>query len=465
MEKKKIIKKQAKIQLAQNNLLDFTRYTFPKYQVNWHHRLLANKLDKVVTGEVKRLMIFMPPRYGKTELASRRFPAYILGKRPNSQIIATSYGATLAQDINRDVQRIIDSDLYQEVFPETKLYGKNVRTVSSGTYLRNSEIFEVVNHKGFYKSAGVGGGITGKGFNFGIIDDPVKNAEEALSPTYRQKIWDWYTSTFYTRAEKDARIVVIMTRWHEDDLAGRLLQQDDEWDVVSLPVIKEEENDNDLRNTGEVLWPEKFSKKDVENTRKTIGRRDWNSLYMQKPQTKSDLALWKYENIKNIKEYPALSRIIVAIDPAVSNTSKSDETGIIVAGKGPNGFGYVLEDASGKYSPSGWAKKAVGLYHKYSADKIVAEINQGGDMVESNIRTYDKNIPYKKVRASRGKQIRAEPIASLYEQGKVFHIGDFIKLEDQLTTWCPGNDSPDRLDALVWALTELMLGNDTRWGW
>ena len=173
MEKKKIIKKQAKIQLAQNNLLDFTRYTFPKYQVNWHHRLLANKLDKVVTGEVKRLMIFMPPRYGKTELASRRFPAYILGKRPNSQIIATSYGATLAQDINRDVQRIIDSDLYQEVFPETKLYGKNVRTVSSGTYLRNSEIFEVVNHKGFYKSAGVGGGITGKGFNFGIIDDPV----------------------------------------------------------------------------------------------------------------------------------------------------------------------------------------------------------------------------------------------------------------------------------------------------
>ena len=256
-----------------------------------------------------------------------------------------------------------------------------------------------------------------------------------------------------------------MTRWHEDDLAGRLLQQDDEWDVVSLPVIKEEENDNDLRNTGEVLWPEKFNKKDVENTRKTIGRRDWNSLYMQKPQTKSDLALWKYENIKNIKEYPALSRIIVAIDPAVSNTSKSDETGIIVAGKGPNGFGYVLEDASGKYSPSGWAKKAVGLYHKYSADKIVAEINQGGDMVESNIRTYDKNIPYKKVRASRGKQIRAEPIASLYEQGKVFHIGDFIKLEDQLTTWCPGNDSPDRLDALVWALTELMLGNDTRWGW
>ena len=166
-------------------------------------------------------------------------------------------------------------------------------------------------------------------------------------------------------------------------------------------------------------------------------------------------ALWNYDIIKHIKEYPALLRIVVAIDPATTSNNDSDETGIVVAGIGPNGYGYVLEDASGKYTPSGWAKKSIALYNKYQADAIVAEVNQGGDMVESNLRTHDMNISYRKVRASRGKQIRAEPIAALYEQGKVFHVGAFSKLEDQLCTWEPGMKSPDRLDALVWALTEL----------
>lgn len=170
-------------------------------------------------------------------------------------------------------------------------------------------------------------------------------------------------------------------------------------------------------------------------------------------------ALWNYDIIQHTDGHPELTRIVVAIDPATTNKDDSDETGIIVAGVGRDGYAYVLEDLSGKYSPNGWARKAVSAYKKYDGDRIVGETNQGGDMVENVIRGHDTNVSYKEVRATRGKQIRAEPIASLYEQGKVFHIGQLSKLEDQLCTWEPGNDSPDRLDALVWALTELMLGS------
>ena len=173
-------------------------------------------------------------------------------------------------------------------------------------------------------------------------------------------------------------------------------------------------------------------------------------------------ALWNYEIITHTDEHPDLQRVVVAIDPATTNKDDSDETGIIVAGLGRDNYGYILADYSGKYTPNGWANKAVNAYQEYSADRIVGETNQGGDMVENVIRGQSANVSYKEVRATRGKQIRAEPIASLYEQGKVFHIGQLSKLEDQLCTWEPGNDSPDRLDALVWALTELMLGNSGR---
>lgn len=157
-----------------------------------------------------------------------------------------------------------------------------------------------------------------------------------------------------------------------------------------------------------------------------------------------------------------LVRVVVAIDPAVTSNEDSDETGIVVVGLGHDGRGYVLADRSTKSSPNAWAKRAIAAYDEFKADRIVAEVNNGGDLVESVIRTVNANIPYTAVHASRGKRIRAEPVSSLYEQGKVSHIGPLAELEDQLTTWDPeSGDSPDRLDALVWALTHLMLGSGT----
>jgi predicted phage terminase large subunit-like protein len=151
-----------------------------------------------------------------------------------------------------------------------------------------------------------------------------------------------------------------------------------------------------------------------------------------------------------------MSRVIVAIDPAVTSTESSDETGMVVCGKGVDGFYYVLSDRSCRLSPDAWAKRAVEAYHDFKADRIIGETNNGGEMVGLTLKTVNPNVPYKAVHASRGKQARAEPIAALYEQGKVFHAMPFPEMEDELCTWTADTGaSPDRLDALVWALTEL----------
>ncbi len=192
---------------------------------------------------------------------------------------------------------------------------------------------------------------------------------------------------------------------------------------------------------------------DYEGTR--IGRQE---IYAEM-LGEAEGALWKRGDIHTVLNAPQLTRIVVAIDPAATSKETSDETGIIVAGVTAEGLGYVLEDLSGRYSPDGWASRAIEAYSRHKADRIIGEVNNGGEMIESVLRTIDKTISYKSVHASRGKAARAEPIAALYERGKVYHVGGLNDLEDQLCNWEPlgGDRSPDRLDADVWALTELMI--------
>ncbi len=186
-----------------------------------------------------------------------------------------------------------------------------------------------------------------------------------------------------------------------------------------------------------------------------LGRQE---LYAQ-ILTDDEGSLWSYQMLESARmrhKAPNYTRIIVAVDPAVTSNKTSDETGIIVAAKGEDGKYYILEDASCKKSPHKWAKDVVRIYHKYGADRVVAETNQGGDLVETLLRTEDPSVSYKSVRANRGKRLRAEPISALYEQGKVFHIKPFLTLEEQMVGYTQTTlKSPDRLDALVWALAEL----------
>lgn len=197
--------------------------------------------------------------------------------------------------------------------------------------------------------------------------------------------------------------------------------------------------------------------KKYEGTR--LGRQELNAEILDD----NPHALWKRDCIDKLrvsKTQTTLRRLVVGIDPAITNTGSSDETGIVVAALGEDGHGYILSDLSLISTPDGWARKAVYAYHEHGADRLIGEANNGGDLIEAVIRTIDPHVSYKKVHASRGKAKRAEPIAALYEQGKVHHVGNFPKLEDQMCNYDAEDtnaNSPDRMDALVWALTELML--------
>ena len=299
---------------ATQDLRSFICYRHQKYKPQWYHDLICKKCDEILTSGDRNLMVFLPPRHGKTEIISRHLPAYILGRWPDSSIIATSYGADLASRNNRDVQRIIDGSRFRTVFPGTQLSGRNIRTVAHGHYLRNNEIFEIVNHAGVYRSSGVGGGITGMGFNrLGIIDDPVKNREEGESKTIQRKIREWYDSTFLTRRESGACVILIMTRWHRHDLAGQLLDEEpDSWEVMRFPAIMTLDypyrHPEDRRKTGEALWPDRYSLEFLQQFQRN--KYEWNALFQQIPYTKGG-------NLINREWFLYAEK---APDPALSDT-------------------------------------------------------------------------------------------------------------------------------------------------
>lgn len=196
-------------------------------------------------------------------------------------------------------------------------------------------------------------------------------------------------------------------------------------------------------------------RRQYEGTR--IGRQELYAELLEE----ADGALWSRKELEMLRvpQAPQLKRIVIAIDPAVTSNEQSDETGIVVAGIGIDNHAYIISDLSGRYSPDNWARIAVDAYRHWKADRVIGEKNNGGDLIEFTLRTVDANISYRSVSASRGKQARAEPVHALYEQGRVHHVGSLPALEDQLVNWEPlGSErSPDRLDAMVWAVTELML--------
>ena len=237
--------KREKLKLeAPTSFSRFLGYSNPKYELEWFHKLIADHCQMLLEGKIKNLMVFMPPQHGKSEIISRNFPAWALGQNPDLKIVGCSYSSDLAQQFSRSIQRTIDSKEYQAIFPATYLNGSNTRMDARG-YLRNIDLFEMVGHRGFYKAVGVGGSLTGTPVDIAIIDDPVKDANEANSITYRQRVWDWYNTVLSTRLHNNSRQLFIMTRWHEDDLAGRILKAEpQEWTVLAIPAICEQEYDS-----------------------------------------------------------------------------------------------------------------------------------------------------------------------------------------------------------------------------
>ncbi len=316
---------------AQNDLISFSQILDPRYQPNWHHDLIAQELEearrKVENGQNARLILELPPRHGKSEETTIKFLAQTLGIHPDWPIIVSSYSAELAEDFGLKTRDTLDHEHYRAIFntqlrPDTQARGRWLTQEGGG-----------------YTATGVGGAITGRGFKVGIIDDPFKNREEADSEVIREKIWNWYTSTFYTRQEGVSAIIAICTRWHLDDLVGRLLRQQeelrtanlpfDEWEVVQFPAIAEK--DEEHREKGEALWESKFNLEALEKIKNAIGIYDWASLYQQNPISPATQEFKEsYFKTRTWAEVERLkTRNFITINTAVSKAASSDYTGIV----------------------------------------------------------------------------------------------------------------------------------------
>jgi predicted phage terminase large subunit-like protein len=267
--------------------------------MQWFHKTICDYLDKLLNGDIKKLMIFVPPQHGKSELSSRRFPAYALGKDPNKKVAVCSFAADLSSSFNRSIQMIMDDEKYIQLFPDTRLNSKRVTTETKNGALRNSTVFEIVGQKGFVKTVGVGGALTGTSVDLGIVDDPFKDRMEANSITIRNRVWAWYQDVFSTRLDNNSKQLMLFTRWHEDDLAGRILdpsnphydkEEADEWTVIAIPAIKEHTKPlecaitlkDDKRKLGEALWETKHSRAKFEKM-KRINATGYASLAQQRP--------------------------------------------------------------------------------------------------------------------------------------------------------------------------------------
>lgn len=349
------LERRNKLDFARQNLLDFTEVTYSKYNASWHHRAICKELHEFIFGKCDRLILDVGPRMGKSELCSRRLPAFLHGLFPDKEIISTSYSATLASEMNRDVQRIIDSPDYKLIFPKTKIYSKGI-IMPAGykeTPRRNNERYDVIGHKGKYLCAGVGGGIVGQGMHYGIVDDPIKNHKEAFSVTYRNNVWSWFWNDFMSRQEDGCKVVIIMQRWHEDDLVGRLLElakndpDADQWKVIKYPTILERKTKGDPRKVGEVLWHAKFPLKKVIAMKKGLGTAMFNALHQQNP-TPPEGTIIKRKWFKYWKELPPrFDEVVQSWDFAEGSEGGDWTVGMILAKHGPNI--YILDMIRGKW--------------------------------------------------------------------------------------------------------------------
>lgn len=462
---------QIQAELARRNLEDFIRYTYPNYDFGWFNEELASVLTQfvqdVVDGKQPRVMIFAPPRSGKSEQVSRRLPAFALGKHPHLEVIGASYSAALANRMSRDIQRIMSEATYTQVFPDTKLPSR-----ANSDYTRTKELFEIVDHGGAYRAAGVNGGITGQGADIGIIDDPVKDAKEANSKVFRDAVWDWYTTTFYTRLSPNSGVLLCMTRWHEDDLAGRLLEamkdgEGDDWVVIDYPAIAEK--DEKHRKKGEPLHPERFSLNRLIKIMKAIGSRAWSALYQGRPLS-ADGDIFKTEMLQVIKAIPAgvIIRKVRAWDLAATDGSGDYTAGVLI-GKGSDDRYYILDVVRGQYSA---LKVQEVLKATASCDGYDVEIHlpqdpaATGKMIAQMFVGLLAGFIVKAERVNGDKVTRASPFAAQVEAGNVVMLeGAWNKaFKDELADF-PLGKNDDQVDAASDSFNELTGSGYSMFDW
>ncbi|HBZ7889006.1 DNA-packaging protein [Klebsiella pneumoniae] len=451
----------------------FKQRTGGKMIVAPHHKVIQKTLDRVIDGEIQRLIINVPPGYTKTELATINMMGRGLALNCRARFMHLSYSHNLALLNSSTARGMIKSQAYQSMWPMALRDDADSKamwwTEHGGGVYASSAAGQVTGFRAGHMEPGWQGAL--------IIDDPVK-PDDAYSEIVRDGVNNRFNETIKSRlAIETTPMIVIMQRIHYHDLSGYLLRggSGEKWHHLNLPVIIDSSRSYEEtypENTHAIpidhglpdgwLWP--FKHNESHRVSLFSHRRTVEAQYMQNPKRfNAEGALWNEEMISAahaMRITQDLARTVVAIDPQATNSEESDESGIAVAsvyGSGDERQYSLDADYSGKYSPNGWATKAIEAYEQHEADAIVIETNQGGDMAEDTLRNAGFGGRIIRVHASKGKYARAEPISALYAQGRVAHRGSLYEVENQFMEYVPSTakKSPDRLDAAVYALTEL----------
>lgn len=443
---------------------EFVNRVNPQFKWYKHCEILAERLQEIADGDRNRLMIFLPPRHGKTEIISRLFSAYYLYRYPERWVGLNSYGASLSYTFSRNAR-----DYYRR-------FGGQLKSDAAGV-----EHWETTEGGGLW-AAGVGGAITGKGFHLGIIDDPIKNAEEADSETIREKHKDWYASTFYTRKEPDAAIIVIQTRWHEEDLAGWLLEEEhgdepEEWHVVSFEAIKTGDEPDvpdtctleaDWRKVGEALWPERYDVPKLTKIKARLGTHWWSALYNQRPQPRAGNKFKRYW-FDTVRAVPYEAKRVRYWDLAATAGSGAMTAGVLLAFAA--GIDYVEDVAMGQWSTAErnaiikeTAEQDAERYHNSVRIWIEEEPGSSGkEAAEAHVRMLS-GYPVRTDKVTGSKEIRADPFAAQAEAKNIKLLkSDWNKRYLDILTSFPSGKYADVVDASSGAFNKLHGGPQATW--
>lgn len=422
-------------QLMYSNFASYIGGQYPKYEWSKHNLAIAGVMERVESGAINRLIVNMPPRHGKTMQISEFFPAWYLGRNPENQVIFTTYSFDRASDCGRKVRNQMSMPLHKTIFKGCHLSKDAAGANRIGT-----------DEGGVYAAVGVHGTVVGRGAHLFIIDDPIKGREDADSNRSREKLLDWYRGVAYTRLMKTGSIVLVMTRWHFDDLAGFLEEEmkHENWATLKLPAIAEEDNDPIGRMRGEPLWPAHYDRDRLELIKTTIGTREWNAQYQQVPLPSSggmiQLDWFQKYNWKEWAEFDVMARrgqavphkqlpfgiikLTMSWDTAFKEDQLNDPSACTVWGTNKQRDHFLLKSFSKRMKYPELKKCVIKMWNDYSnllkaPIPLLIEDKASGQSLIQDLQTQTR-IPVIKRPANSAKQTRMSTASPLIEAGKVF---------------------------------------------
>ena len=402
---------------ARQGLEAFTGYTTPRWEAGTVHRTICEQFDRIEAGEIDRLMVLLPPQHGKSSIASKRYPAYALGRDPRHDVISASAVAQLAEDFGREVRNTVASHEYRLLFPETNLAEDSQAKGRWGTQ-----------QGGSYFAVGIGGALMGRGATRAVIDDPFATWEDAQSSLARERVWEWYTGTLYNRVRAGGSIILIQHRMHEEDLAGRLIERmksgGDKWEIVELPAIGDYG----------ALWPERYDMDALLRIKTNTHPMKWNALYQQTP-TAEEGTFFRREWFKRYRmgEEPKQLSRYGASDYAVTDAG-GDFTEHGIAGFDEHEDLWLLDWWSGQKTPDIWIERQLDLVDSHDPYCWVAE----GGPIRRSIEPF-----LKKRRSARKSYFRIEWLTS--GKDKATNARSFQALAASGKVWVPRCEWGDEL--------------------